>query len=129
MTKPRKRAPTTEALAIGNRIRELREILELDTQQRLAEVLSDPKYGWPDTVSRGAVGNWEQGQGIKFENIQRIAVVTECSLEWLATGRGVPYPVRGIDHDISMLPREDQEDLIPDIKAMVNRRLEKYRNH
>lgn len=122
MTKnERKRGPTAEALAIGDRIRELRGILELDSQQKFADMLGD--------VTRGAVGNWEQGQGIKLENLQRIAMVTECSLEWLATGRGVPYPVLGIDHAISMLPPEEQEDLIPDIKALVNRRIEKYRGH
>lgn len=122
MTKqPRKRTPTAEALAIGERIKKLREILEQDSQQQFADMLGD--------VTRGAVGNWEQGQGIKLENLQRIAMVTQCSLEWLATGRGVPYPVLGIDHAISMLPPEEQEDLIPDIKAMVNRRAEKYKGH
>ncbi|CDX26879.1 Putative phage repressor (fragment) [Mesorhizobium plurifarium] len=119
MTKqPRK--PTAAAIELGKRIRQLRvEILEMESQQAFADLLG---------VTRGAVGNWELGQGIKFENVQLIALKTDCSLEWLTLNRGVPYPVRGIDHDISQLPQEDQDDLIPDIKAMVNRRLEKYKN-
>ncbi|BCH33238.1 hypothetical protein MesoLjLc_51680 [Mesorhizobium sp. L-8-10] len=116
--KTKKRGETTpEQLQIGARIRELREILDL-TQDQFAE-----KIG----VSRGAVGNWEIGWGAKLENLQRIVMETDCSFDWLATGKGVPYPAHGIDYAISQLPPEDRDDLILDIKAMVKRRQEKYK--
>lgn len=41
-------------------------------------------------ISRGAVSNWENDGGTlpATERLQRIAVVTGVSFEWLATGRG-----------------------------------------
>lgn len=37
-------------------------------------------------VTRGAVGNWERGEGIKRENLQTISATFEVSFDWLATG-------------------------------------------
>lgn len=70
-------------IAVGKRIRKLRmEVLDIATQQEFADKLGG--------VTRGAVGNWERGQGIKRENLQRIAKVFRVSFEWLATGNGEP---------------------------------------
>lgn len=69
--------------AIGRRIRTLRkEILQMDSQEAFASRLGG--------VTRGAVGNWERGKGIKTANLQRIADEYDVSLDWLATGRGQP---------------------------------------
>lgn len=40
------------------------------------------------TTTRGAVGNWELGKGIKTDNLVAIADVFSVSFEWLANGRG-----------------------------------------
>lgn len=45
------------------------------------------------SATRGAVGNWERGLGIKRENMQLIAEKFRVSFEWLATGKGSPYAV------------------------------------
>jgi phage repressor protein C with HTH and peptisase S24 domain len=64
---------------IGDRIKSVREDRGL-TQQQFASVLGG--------VTRGAVGNWERGQGIKRENLELVARKFEVSFEWLASGRG-----------------------------------------
>ncbi len=58
-------------------------------------------------ISRGAVSNWENDSGTlpATERLQRIAVVTGVSFEWLATGRG---PVRH-DPDKDMVLAADAE--------------------
>lgn len=74
-------------LSIGRRITGLRKDRKL-TQAEFAQKLG---------VTRGAVGNWERGQGIKRENLQAIASAFGVSFEWLATGNsstlGVPVAV------------------------------------
>lgn len=68
---------------IGKRIRRLRaQILGIKSQAEFAAALGN--------VTRGAVGNWERGQGIKQENLRRIADVFDVSYEWLVMGRGEP---------------------------------------
>lgn len=68
---------------IGDRIKWLRkEHLRL-TQDEFAQHLGD--------VTRGAVGNWERGQGVKRANIQHISRKFDVSFDWLATGRGKPF--------------------------------------
>ncbi|MBX8825272.1 LexA family transcriptional regulator [Ochrobactrum sp. SFR4] len=68
-----------DSTAIGQRIKALRsESLGL-SQEAFARLLG---------VTRGAVGNWELGKGIKFENIQKMAVILNQPVEWIATGRG-----------------------------------------
>ena len=59
---------------IGDRIRAVRKERRL-SQEKFSEKLE---------VSRGAVGNWERGEGIKRENLVRISKVFGVSLEWLA---------------------------------------------
>lgn len=68
---------------IGRRIRRLRsQILGIKSQSQFADKIGG--------VTRGAVGNWERGQGIKLANLQRIAEVFNVNYEWLTLGRGEP---------------------------------------
>lgn len=62
--------------AIGRRIRQVRKDAE-QTQEQFAARLS---------VSRGAVGNWELGKGIKRENLVAISAEFAVTVDWLATG-------------------------------------------
>ena len=73
--------------SIGERIRYLREeVLDLGQEEFAREI----------GVSRGAVGNWELGKGIKRANVVRIADRCGISIEWLATNRGArPEPMAG----------------------------------
>lgn len=66
---------------IGARIRQLRDEVMGLSQEAFATQLG---------VTRGAVGNWELGKGIKRENVQRIALVFDQPMDWLMTGRGSP---------------------------------------
>ena len=43
-------------------------------------------------VTRGAVGNWELGRGVKLGHILKLAEVLRVDFNWLATGRGSPRP-------------------------------------
>lgn len=66
--------------ALGARIKRVRQAYGDLTQQEFADRLSG--------VSRGAVGNWERGLGIKRENLSVIAKEFGVSFEWLAENRG-----------------------------------------
>lgn len=70
-----------DSAAIGKRIKQLRHDNMGLSQEAFASLLG---------VTRGAVGNWELGKGIKFENLQKIALILGQPVEWLATGRGSP---------------------------------------
>jgi phage repressor protein C with HTH and peptisase S24 domain len=48
-------------------------------------------------VSRGAVGNWELGKGIKRDNLAKIAEMAGVSIDWLVSGRGDP-PAQAPSH-------------------------------
>ncbi|MGE8232266.1 MAG: helix-turn-helix transcriptional regulator [Stenotrophomonas sp.] len=65
---------------LGIRIRKARRKMKM-TQAELASQLK---------VSRSAVGNWESPTGISPSTMRliTIALVTDVSFEWLATGRG-----------------------------------------
>jgi SOS-response transcriptional repressor LexA len=65
--------------AIAKRIKQLRTDQGL-TQDQFAKRLGG--------VTRGAVGNWERGEGIKRDNLATIARQFEVSFDWLATGAG-----------------------------------------
>lgn len=54
------------------------------SQEEFAERLSRGR----ETITRGAVGNWERGKGIKTENLTRIAETFDVSLNWLANNKG-----------------------------------------
>lgn len=86
-------------------------------------------------VTRGAVGNWELGQGVKRENLQKIANVFKASFEWLATGRGLPEPppppksvdeglrrIRMIEPDLSDELHDQFDVLIKHALDRINRR-------
>lgn len=90
-------------IEVGQRIRHLRRDILGVSQQEFADQIRD--------VSRGAVNNWEHGQGIKRENMQRVARTFAISFEWLATGRGAPRDAEQPDK----LPPEVREaiDQIP----------------
>lgn len=68
----------------GQRIRRLRNQLGLSQQEFAARL---------GGVTRGAVGNWELGKGIKRDNLVRIAEEFESSVDWLATGTGSPSAI------------------------------------
>lgn len=69
----------------GRRIKFVRkEILKLRAQEEFADVLT--KAGHP--VTRGAVGNWEQGQNIGLESLTAISQLAKVNLEWLAYNKG-----------------------------------------
>src|ERR1700743_2694688 len=73
---------------IGKRIKLLRESVPERTQADFARLLG---------VSRGAVGNWELGQGIKTENLILMCQRTGAPLEWLSgtTGADDALPTLG----------------------------------
>lgn len=94
-----KKETSPEDAAVGRRITKLRkEVLDIDSQRVFAERLGD--------VTRGAVGNWERGAGIKRENLQRIAQVFGVSFDWLATGRGSMRP-DAVTEEVTP-PQEDE---------------------
>ena len=64
---------------IGKRIKLLRESVPSRTQADFARLLG---------VSRGAVGNWELGQGIKRENLVLASQKAGASLDWLMGNNG-----------------------------------------
>lgn len=66
--------------AIGKRIKQVREDVARLSQSEFASKLGK--------ITRGAVGNWERGLGIKRDNLKAIAERFGVSFEWLALGRG-----------------------------------------
>lgn len=69
----------------ANRIKQVRELNGL-SQEQFAAALSGGKF----KITRGAVGNWELGGGLRAENLERIAEVFGADLNWLGKGRGSP---------------------------------------
>lgn len=68
---------------LGERIRYLRkDVLGMGSQEEFADAI--------EGVSRGAVGNWELGKGIKAENLIKISDRFGVSFKWLATGNDEP---------------------------------------
>ncbi|HQY49973.1 MAG TPA: helix-turn-helix transcriptional regulator [Thermomonas sp.] len=67
---------------IGQRIQQARARKKL-CQADLARMLG---------VGRSAVANWEGGSCARptLENLTKIALATDCGIDWLATGRGTP---------------------------------------
>jgi transcriptional regulator with XRE-family HTH domain len=65
--------------SISDRIRKLRLSRGAQTQAEFAALLG---------VTRGAVGNWELGKGVKRENLMLIAEKTGAPIDWLLTGKG-----------------------------------------
>jgi phage repressor protein C with HTH and peptisase S24 domain len=68
---------------LGKRIRFVREeVLGLRSQEEFADFIGN--------VTRGAVGNWEQGKGIKMDNLRLISTKAGVSFDWLANATGDP---------------------------------------
>lgn len=72
----------------GERIKFVRtKVLNLSSQEKLASVLADQTG---TEVTRGAIGNWEQGKEVGFKSLRALAGLAAVSFDWLATGAGDP---------------------------------------
>jgi phage repressor protein C with HTH and peptisase S24 domain len=68
-------------------------------------------------TSRGAVGNWELGKGIKQENLEQIAEKFDVSLDWLSMGTGQPPAMVRVGDDPDHDPRPASGILEIDVRA------------
>ena len=112
----RKRGRPDDAM-LGERIRYMRtHVLGLDTQQELANVMG---------VTRGAVGNWEQGRGIKREHLDAICTRFGISVQWLRTGTGeimfAPEPSKIPPHvaRMTLLPPADYDYMAESFESQI----------
>lgn len=104
-------------LELGERIRYLRkDILGYGRQQDFADRLG---------VTRGAVGNWEIGTGVKPTTLELISEVFNVSYVWLSKGTGAPFIKSGIDAQLELLPPEEYETLYSLFQAMIDDRKRK----
>lgn len=78
-----KKTKEGEKVATGRRIKILREDFLGMTQQEFANAFNGE-------FTRGALGNWERGEGVKLSNLRAIAQRFGVSLNWLSTGAGDP---------------------------------------
>lgn len=70
----------------GQRIRYVRaEKLGLSSQGSLADLMKE-RTG--EAVTRGAVGNWEQGKPIGIKHVSALAQISKTSIEWILHGHG-----------------------------------------
>lgn len=102
----------TEDEEIGDRIRALRtEVLNINQTEFARQI---------GGVTRGAVGNWELGKGIKRENLRKIADRFGISLDWLATSRG-PDPRDGHVRDYEYVPLDAETggEISPDAQGFT----------
>lgn len=92
-----KKVVSQDDVLVGRRIKELREdVLDL-TQQAFADRLG---------VTRGSVGNWELGQGIKRANLQLIARVYNVPLASLVTPDSSRDEETSLDRLVAEIPSE-----------------------
>lgn len=86
----------------GERIKYVRvEILKIRSQERFAEVLS---HETGQTLTRGAVGNWELGKEIGLNNLRAIAEFANVSLDWLAYNSGdKPEAIKKNPHIVNVM--------------------------
>ena len=94
-------------MKFSQRIRRARRSAKL-SQEALGKLLG---------VQRSAVSNWESASQVKptITNLIAIAMVTNTSMEWLATGRGsmlvgddMQNEVPALDGEITETPQERQ---------------------
>lgn len=114
-----KKQPTQADIEIGERIRKLRSG-EIPGVGKMSGVDLARRLG----VTRGAVGNWELGKGIKRENLQLIAITFKISFDWLATGRGSPTGAPrkdSIDRLLEDLPPDYADELHDEFERSVIR--------
>lgn len=114
-----KRQPSQTDIETGQRIRKMRDVLGIKGTELAKRV----------GVTRGAVGNWELGQGIKRENLQKIAAEFKVSFEWLALNRGEmrpTVPLSSLDQLVEEAARElgeEEADLLrEDLEREIHRR-------
>ncbi|RVH83395.1 XRE family transcriptional regulator [Sinorhizobium meliloti] len=113
--KKREAEKHAELVELGKRIRYLRkEILGYHRQSDFAERLG---------VTRGAVGNWEIGVGMKRDHLITIAKEFNISHAWLAEGKGTPIAKPSIDSKLELLPPEEYETLYEHFQTMIDNRL------
>ncbi|QND33573.1 helix-turn-helix transcriptional regulator [Sinorhizobium meliloti] len=113
--KKREAEKHAELVELGKRIRYLRkEILGYHRQSDFAERLG---------VTRGAVGNWEIGVGMKRDHLITIAKEFNISHAWLAEGKGTPIAKPSIDAKLELLPPEEYETLYEHFQTMIDNRL------
>lgn len=114
-SKNREAEKHAELVELGKRVRFLRkEILGYHRQSDFADRLG---------VTRGAVGNWEIGVGMKRDHLMTIAKEFNISWVWLAEGKGAPIAKPSIDAKLELLPPEEYETLYEHFQTMIDNRL------
>lgn len=99
----------------GERIKHVRtKVLKLQSQEKFAEVLS-ASMGYP--LTRGAVGNWEQGKEIGIANMKAIAELADISLDWLAYNAGTRPETGGADSILEAAPKGERIPLVGYVRA------------
>ena len=104
---PRMETPDARA----ERIKFLRKQRGL-SQDGFAKFLSEGDKA----ITRGAVGNWERGQGIKAENMRLISKKFSVSFDWLANGEGAPPSSDIASHDFTKQFSDESESIIAAIE-------------
>lgn len=88
---------------VGNRVQQARARKAM-RQSDLARALG---------VSRSAVANWESGSARpSSENLGKIALATDCGIDWLATGRGAPTDDLLACSDVDLVYEPDERALL-----------------
>jgi transcriptional regulator with XRE-family HTH domain len=107
--------------SVGDRIRRLRS-----HELELSQVAFADRLG----VSRGAVGNWETGQGIKRASLERIVETFNVSFDWLASGLGQPYQGKPLETRIRelLMPSDEADDFIELVNLLLEERVRQLRN-
>lgn len=99
------------------------------SQVRALTELTQEAFGRALGVTRGAVGNWERGKGIKTENLKAIAQTFSVSFEWLATGEGrEPTEVILADTALARDRRADYAEISERISNMSGERVKALLN-
>jgi transcriptional regulator with XRE-family HTH domain len=102
------------AMVMKARIRKARTIRGY-SQAELASRLS---------VTRSAVANWECGAKLPSSaRLQALAIATDVSYEWLATGRGVPLLIQDLTPaaDAEIVDEVDERKLLSAYRASTKR--------
>lgn len=114
--KMRSRGKPEDAM-LGERIKYLRtHVLNLPTQQEFADAIG---------LSRGAIGNWEQGKGVKRDSIDMICRKFNVSMQWLRTGQGQVMfsgqddPTPPVAARMKLLPPADYEFFNEQIESQL----------
>ena len=91
--------------ARGARIKYVRtEVLGMGSQEKFAKEIAEATG---ESLSRGAVGNWELGQPIGIKFLTAIAKLAGIPLDWLAYNAG-EKPVKRTDRPDAPRSAEDQ---------------------